>query len=114
MKETDVAVLGGLSGNTAGIGSRRYYPDRKVLLITKEGIVLVPCGILSICGTVGDSENGVMPDGPLEHNGIELLKGEAVIFAVFVVAHICLVITGHTLLADVIAMFTAYAEKEEH
>jgi len=38
----------------------------------------------------------------------------AVIFAVFIVAHIYLVTTDYTPLADFIAMFTAYAEKEEH
>lgn len=78
MKETDVAVLGGLSGITAGISSRRHYPDKKVLLIRKEGTILVPCGIPYIYGTVGGPENNVIPDGLLESNGIELLKGEAV------------------------------------
>jgi len=78
MKETDVAVLGGLSGITAGISSRRHYPEKKVLLIRKEGTILVPCGIPYIFGTVGGPENNVIPDGLLENNGIELLKGEAV------------------------------------
>jgi len=78
MRETDVAVLGGLSGITAGISSRRHYPDKKVLLIRKEGTILIPCGIPYIYGTVGGPENNVIPDGLLESNGIELLKGEAV------------------------------------
>jgi len=78
MREADVAVLGGLSGITAGISCRRHYPDKKVLLIRKEGTVLVPCGIPYIYGTVGGPENNVIPDGLLERNEIELLKGEAV------------------------------------
>lgn len=78
MKETDVAVLGGLSGISAGISCRRHYPDKKVILIRKEGTILVPCGIPYIYGTVGGPENNVIPDGLLERNEIELLKGEAV------------------------------------
>ena len=38
----------------------------------------------------------------------------AVVFAAFFVAHIYLATTGHTVLADFIAMVTGYAEKEEH
>jgi len=78
MKETDVAILGGLSGISAGISCRRHYPDKKVILIRKEGTILVPCGIPYICGTVGGPENNVIPDGLLEKNRIELVKSEAV------------------------------------
>ena len=78
MIKTDVLVLGGLSGITAGISCRRHYPDKKIVLVRKEGTVLVPCGIPYIYGTVGGPQNNVIPDGLLENNGIELIKGEAV------------------------------------
>ncbi len=78
MRETDVLVLGGLSGITAGISSRRHYPEKRVTLVRREGTVLVPCGIPYIYGTVGGPENNVVPDGLLERNDIELVKGEAV------------------------------------
>jgi len=78
MKKADVLILGGLSGITAGISCRRHYPDKKVLLVRKEGTVLIPCGIPYIYGTVGGPENNVIPDGLLEKNQIELIKGEAV------------------------------------
>lgn len=78
MKTTDVLVLGGLSGITAGISCRRHYPDKKVTLVRKEGTVLVPCGIPYIYGTVGSPQNNVIPDGLLEKNDIELIKEEAV------------------------------------
>ena len=78
MKETDVLVLGGLSGITAGISCRRHYPDKKVTLVRKEGTVLIPCGIPYIYGTVGGPQNNVVPDGLLESNDIELIKDEAV------------------------------------
>jgi len=78
MKQTDVLVLGGLSGITAGISCRRHSPEKKVILVRKEGTVLVPCGIPYIYGTVGGPQNNVVPDGLLENNGIELIKDEAV------------------------------------
>ena len=78
MKKADVVVLGGLSGITAGISCRRHYPDKKVVLIRREGTVLIPCGIPYIFGTVGGPENNVVPDGLLEKNGIELVTDEAV------------------------------------
>jgi pyruvate/2-oxoglutarate dehydrogenase complex dihydrolipoamide dehydrogenase (E3) component len=78
MIETDVLILGGLSGITAGISCRRHYPDKRIVLVRKEGTVLVPCGIPYIYGTVGGPQNNVVPDGLLEKNGIDLVKGEAV------------------------------------
>ncbi|MFP4482893.1 MAG: FAD-dependent oxidoreductase [Thermovirgaceae bacterium] len=78
MIETDVLILGGLSGITAGVSCRRHYPDKRIVLVRKEGTVLVPCGIPYIYGTVGGPQNNVVPDGLLEKNGIELVKGEAV------------------------------------
>ncbi len=78
MRKTDVVVLGGLSGITAGTSCRRHYPDKEVVLVRKEGTILIPCGIPYIFGTVGGPENNVIPDGLLESNKIELIKGEAI------------------------------------
>lgn len=78
MKKADVIILGGLSGITAGISCRRHYPDKKVVLVRKEGTVLIPCGIPYMFGTVAGPEHNVVPDGLLEKNGIELIKDEAV------------------------------------
>ncbi|OQY32376.1 MAG: pyridine nucleotide-disulfide oxidoreductase [Spirochaetaceae bacterium 4572_59] len=78
MMKTDVLVLGGLSGISAAISCKRHYPDKKVVLVRKEGTVLIPCGIPYIFGTVGGPENNVVPDGLLETNDIELITDEAV------------------------------------
>ncbi len=78
MIKADVVILGGLSGITAGISCRRHYPDKKIVLVRREGTVLVPCGIPYIFGTVGGPENNVVPDGLLENNKIDLIKDEAV------------------------------------
>ena len=78
MKQADVVILGGISGIAAGVSCRQHYPEKKVVLVRKEGTVLIPCGIPYIYGTVGGPENNVIPDGLLEKNGIELIKDEAV------------------------------------
>jgi len=78
MKKADVVVLGGLSGITAGISCRRHYPNKKVILVRKEGTILIPCGIPYMFGTVDGPENNVIPDGLLEKNGIELITDEAI------------------------------------
>ena len=78
MEKTDVLVLGGLSGISAAISCRRHYPNKKVILVRKEGTVLIPCGIPYIFGTVGGPENNVVPDGLLESNNIQLITDEAV------------------------------------
>ncbi len=78
MEKTDVLVLGGLSGISAAISCRRHYPNKKVVLVRKEGTVLIPCGIPYIFGTVGGPENNVVPDGLLESNNIQLITDEAV------------------------------------
>ena len=79
MKQADVLIIGGsAAGPTAGISSRRRYPDKSVILVRKEEQVLVPCGIPYIVGTVGTPEKNLIPDALLEKNGIDLVQGEAV------------------------------------
>jgi len=44
--QPDVIVTGGsAAGLTATITARRHYPDRKTLLVRKENLVMIPCGI---------------------------------------------------------------------
>ena len=38
MIKTDVLVLGGLSGITAGISSRQHYPEKRLSLFVKKAL----------------------------------------------------------------------------
>ena len=74
MSKTDVVIIGGsAAGLTAGITSRRHYPDKSVLVIRKEEQVLIPCGIPYILGTLGSTSKNLIPDSALTKNGIDLL-----------------------------------------
>lgn len=78
MKTADIVVVGGsAAGVTAAITARRHYPSKSVLLIRKEGKVLIPCGIPYICGTVGSPEKNLIPDAVLEKEKVEVLVAEA-------------------------------------
>ena len=77
MKNWDVVVIGGsAAGLTAALTARRHYPEKKILLIRKEKLVPIPCGIPYIFGTVGTPQNNLIPDTPLEKSNIEILLDE--------------------------------------
>ena len=74
MRKTDVAIVGGsAAGLTAAITARRHYPDKKILLVRKEKLVPIPCGIPYIFGTVGSPEKNLIPDTPLEKNNVDFM-----------------------------------------
>jgi len=79
MKKTDVTIVGGsAAGLTAAITARRHYPNKKIMLVRKEKLVPIPCGIPYIFGTVGSAQKNLIPDTPLEKNNVDFLIDEVV------------------------------------
>ena len=76
MEKRIVVIGGGPTGITAGITTRRYYPDAKITLIRREEKALIPCGIPYIFGTLGSPEKNLVPDTVLSNNDIDLVVDE--------------------------------------
>jgi len=79
MENTDILIIGGsAAGITAAISARRYYPEKKIVVIRREKQVLIPCGIPYIFGTVGSPDKNLIPDTVLTKNNIGLTIDEVV------------------------------------
>lgn len=78
MMQADIVVVGGsAAGLTAAITARRHYADKTVLVVRKEGQVLIPCGIPYVIASVGKPERNLIPDAVLDSNDIGLRIAEA-------------------------------------
>jgi len=79
MKNTDVLIIGGsAAGMVAAVTGKAHYPDKDFILVKKQKDVMVPCGIPYIFGTLGSSEENLMPvDNLMEKNGITSIVDEA-------------------------------------
>ncbi|RLC43290.1 MAG: pyridine nucleotide-disulfide oxidoreductase [Candidatus Coatesbacteria bacterium] len=77
MRKVDVAVIGGsAAGIAAAVTCGRHYPDKSILLITKDRQVPIPCGIPYIFGTIGDPAKNVMLDAGHKKPGMTILGDE--------------------------------------
>ncbi|NJE00044.1 pyridine nucleotide-disulfide oxidoreductase [Thermococcus sp. LS1] len=76
----DVVVIGASAGGlTAAISAKRFYPDKSVLVIKKETVGMVPCGIPYIFGTFKSVDDDILPaEKFLEPLGVETLVDEVV------------------------------------
>ncbi len=78
MKKYDVIILGGgPAGIITSVMVKTYYPEKSVLVIRKEKIVMIPCGIPYIFGTV-DIDKNIIPDGAITKKGSELFIDEII------------------------------------
>ncbi len=78
-KSWDVVVIGAsAAGVTAALTARRHYPNKSVLVLRKERLIPIPCGIPYVFGVVGMPEKNLIPaDDLLAKEGIDSLVGEA-------------------------------------
>lgn len=77
MLKTDILVIGGsAAGLVSAMTSKSNFPDKEVLMIRKEEKVMIPCGIPYIFGSLGTSDNNILPDAGLNSLGVNIRIGE--------------------------------------
>lgn len=73
MKKVDILVIGGsAAGLVSAMTSKSKNPDKSVMLVRKEEKVMIPCGIPYIYGSLGNSDDNILPDGGLLQLGVEI------------------------------------------
>lgn len=78
--KTDVLVIGSsAAGLVAATTGKRIYADKKVMVITQQVKTLIPCGIPYVFGSVGSTDNNILPaEKMFEANDIELIYNDVV------------------------------------
>ena len=78
-KETDVLVLGGgPAGIISAVTARKYYPNKKIVVIKSIEKGVVPCGIPYMFSTLKNPEENKLGNAALEKNNVEVFVDEAV------------------------------------
>ena len=80
MKKTDVLVIGSsAAGLVAATTGKRVYPDKQFTVVTTMPKTLIPCGIPYIFGSIGSTDNNILPaEKMFEASGIDLIYDEVV------------------------------------
>jgi NADPH-dependent 2,4-dienoyl-CoA reductase/sulfur reductase-like enzyme len=71
-----IVVGGGPAGIISAVTARKYYPDKRILLIKSVGKGAVPCGIPYMFKTLQKPEDNILGNAPLEKNGISVMVDE--------------------------------------
>ena len=75
----DVVVVGaGPAGLVTASTVKKVYPEKSVLIVKKEEVGMIPCGIPYIFGTLGSVEANTMPIQGPQKLGVEFLVDEVV------------------------------------
>jgi NADH oxidase (H2O2-forming) len=72
MKYDIIVIGGGPAGVISAVTARKYYENKKILLIKNVEKGVIPCGIPYMFSTLECPENNAMGNAPLENNKIYL------------------------------------------
>ncbi len=76
MKYDVIIVGGGPAGMISALTARKYYPEKKILLLKQYKTGVIPCGIPYIFTTLEQPDDNCMGTQSLEANSIELKVDE--------------------------------------
>jgi NADPH-dependent 2,4-dienoyl-CoA reductase/sulfur reductase-like enzyme len=76
--KTDVLVIGSsAAGLVAATTGKRIYKDKEFTVVTKQQKTLIPCGIPYVFGSVGSTDNDILPaEKMFEANGIKQIYND--------------------------------------
>ncbi len=77
--KTDVLIIGGsAAGLVAAMTAKSCNPEKGITVIRKEEIVMIPCGIPYIFGSVMTSDKNILPDTGLIKMGVKIIVDEVI------------------------------------
>ena len=75
----DVLVIGGgPAGIISAVTARKYYPEKKVLVIKNTEKGVIPCGIPYMFYSLKSPDENALGNAPLKKNNIEVIVDEAI------------------------------------
>jgi len=78
-KKTDILVVGaGPAGIVSAVTAKKYYPDKKVVVIKNVKNGVIPCGIPYMFSSLENPLQNKLGTAPLDKNGIEVIIDDAV------------------------------------
>jgi len=78
--KTDVLVIGSsAAGLVAATTGKRIYKNKDVVVVTKQPKTLIPCGIPYVFGSVGSTDNNILPaEKMFDASGIKVLYDDVI------------------------------------
>ena len=76
-EKTDILVIGaGPAGIVSAVTARRYYPDKKILVMKNVEKGVVPCGIPYMFFSLKDPDENKLGNAALEKNNVDVVVDE--------------------------------------
>ena len=77
--QVDILVVGaGPAGMVSAVTARKYYPEKRIVVMKSIEKGVIPCGIPYMFASLKNPDENRLGDAALEKNGIDIVVGEAV------------------------------------